>query len=129
MNVRWVAVIIGFVVDVLVTLVLTALVYPSVADTWTPDLSNPRDIAVIVIGILSTGVGGYVAGRVATSSRTMNGLLVAIVRILFGQLSSTPLPKVLVLASVVGCGAAALGGYLSRFPAQHVVPPGPRPKR
>ena len=41
----------------------------------------------------------------------------AIMGILVNQLGP-PLPRVFVISSVIACGLAALGGYLSRFPAQ-----------
>jgi len=82
-----------------------------------PDLTQTSHIIIISLLTLSTGVGGYVAGRMARTDRILNGFLVAIVGILLNQLGGS-LPSVLVLASVVACGLAALGGYLSRFPTE-----------
>jgi hypothetical protein len=53
----------------------------------------------------------------AGESRVINGLLVAIIGILLNQLGP-PMPRVFIISSLIACGLAALGGYLSRFPAQ-----------
>jgi putative membrane protein (TIGR04086 family) len=113
MNVRWLAVITGFMVDTLITVLILSFAPESYFNG--PDLSQPAHILIICLSALSTGVGGYVAGRMARTDRVMNGLLVAVVSILFGQLQG-PLPRILVIASAFTCVLAALGGYLSRFP-------------
>lgn len=115
MNVRWMAVFTGFLVDWFLSLLM--LLFAPQAYLNGPDLSRPGDILMIALLTLSTGIGGYVAGRMARVDRVLNGFLVAIVGILVNQLGAT-LPRVLILASVVACGLAALGGYLSRFPAE-----------
>lgn len=115
MNVRWMAVCTGFLADWFLSLMI--LLFAPEAYLNGPDLSRPGDLLLIGLLTLSTGVGGYVAGRMARVDRTLNGFLVAIVGILINQLGAT-LPSVLIVASVVSCGFAALGGYLSRFPAE-----------
>ncbi|HEU5099119.1 MAG TPA: TIGR04086 family membrane protein [Roseiflexaceae bacterium] len=115
MNVRWMAVLTGFVVDYAISALLTLFVAPQFFAA--PDPTSPGDLIMIALLTLSTGVGGFVAGRMAGSSRALNGLLVAIVGILLNQLGP-PLPRVLVISSAIACGVAALGGYLSRFPDQ-----------
>lgn len=119
MNVRWVAVLTGFVVDIGITTLLELFAN---ADFFTsPDLTRPGDLFLLGLLVLSTGIGGYVAGRMARVDRWLNGLLVAIVGILIGQLGP-PLPRVFIVGSVISCGMAALGGYLSRFPPQRRQP-------
>jgi putative membrane protein (TIGR04086 family) len=115
MNVRWMAVLTGFVVDIAISALLSLLATPQFYTA--PNLAEPGDLALIGLLALSTGVGGFVAGRVAGESRAINGLLVAIVGILINQLGP-PLPRVFVISSLIACGLAALGGYLSRFPAR-----------
>jgi putative membrane protein (TIGR04086 family) len=115
MNVRWMAVLTGFVVDITISALLGLLATPQFYTS--PDLTRPKDLLLICLFALSTGIGGFVAGRMAGSSRAINGLLVAIVGILINQLGP-PLPRVFVISSVIACGLAALGGYLSRFPTQ-----------
>jgi len=115
MNVRWMAVLTGFVVDIAISALLSLLATPQFYAA--PNLSQPGDLLLISLLALSTGIGGFVAGRMAGESRAINGLLVAIVGILINQLGP-PLPRVFVISSVIACGLAALGGYLSRYPAQ-----------
>ena len=115
MNVRWMAVFTGFLVDWFLSLLM--MLFAPQAYLAGPDLTRPSDVLMIALLTLSTGIGGYIAGRIARVDRTLNGFLVAIVGILIGQLGAS-LPRVLILASVVSFGLAALGGYLSRFPAE-----------
>lgn len=126
MNVRWTAVLTGFAVDFLIS-GLISLILAAETFSTAPDLTNPLHITLIVLLTLSTGIGGYVAGRMAGVDRTLNGFLVSIVGILIGQLGGVDLPPPLVLASAVACVIAALGGYLSRFPHQSSQPPRLRP--
>ena len=115
MNVRWMAVLTGFVVAIAISALLSLLATPQFFIA--PNPAQPSDLLLLALFSLSTGIGGFVAGRMAGESRVINGLLVAIVGILINQLGP-PLPRVLVISSVIACGLAALGGYLSRFPAQ-----------
>jgi hypothetical protein len=116
MNVRWVAVLTGFFVDFVISQLL-GLLLATPAFMTSPDLTRPGDMILISLLTLTTGIGGYVAGRMAGSSRALNGLLVAVVGILLSQLGPPP-PRVFVVSSAIACGVAALGGYLSRFPAE-----------
>ena len=115
MNVRWMAVLTGFFVDIAISALLSLLATPQFYTA--PNLAQPGDLLLISLLELSTGVGGFVAGRMAGESRTINGLLVAVIGILVNQLGP-PLPRVFVVSSLIACGLAALGGYLSRFPAR-----------
>jgi putative membrane protein (TIGR04086 family) len=115
MNVRWMAVLTGFLVDIVISQLL--VLFASANFFTSPDLTQAGDVILLGLLALSTGVGGYVAGRMARADRWLNGLLVAIVGVLFGQLGPQ-LPRPFIVASVVACGLAALGGYLSRFPAE-----------
>ncbi|NJO83085.1 MAG: TIGR04086 family membrane protein, partial [Blastochloris sp.] len=96
MNVRWMAVLTGFLVDFLFSQILTLFL---VSETFitSPSLNNTQDVLLIALLILSTGIGGYVAGRIAGVDRALNGFLVSIVGILVGQLTGGVLPQVLVL--------------------------------
>ena len=82
-------------------------------------MTHPKELPLASLQFYATAPYpcSYVAGRMARADRTLNGFLVAIVGILIGQLGQS-IPRVLVLASLVSCGLAALGGYLSRFPAE-----------
>lgn len=109
MNIRWMAVLTGIVVDMLIGQVLLLL-----GPSNDPALSG--DYRLLAVSVVLTAVSGYVAGRLAAESRTMHGLLVQVVIILLYQLGP-PLPRPYVLAFAAACGFAALGGFLSRFPA------------
>jgi putative membrane protein (TIGR04086 family) len=124
MNVRWMAVLTGFLVDLLISQLVLVFASPQFATA--PDPARPGDLALLCLLTLSTGVGGYIAGRMARVDRTLNGLLVAVVGVLFGQLGP-PLPRVFVIASVVACLLAALGGFLSRYPPHRQPRPPTQP--
>jgi putative membrane protein (TIGR04086 family) len=113
MNVRWMAVLTGFLADYLISFFVSALATPEFLGS--PDLTRPGDLVLLAVLVLSTGVGGYIAGRMAQTDRALNGLLVGVIGILFNQLAP-PLPRVFVIASAVACLLAALGGFLSRYP-------------
>jgi putative membrane protein (TIGR04086 family) len=115
MNVRWMAVLTGFLVDFAISALLSLLAAPQFFSA--PNPAQPGDLLLMGLLALSTGIGGFVAGRMAGESRAINGLLVAVVGILINQLGP-PLPRAFVISSLVACGLAALGGYLSRFAAQ-----------
>jgi|SRR5579859_458103 len=120
MNIRWLAVITGFVADTLISNILVAVAHPDAHFSSAPNLSQPADLLLITLLILSTGVGGYIAGRMAHADRTLNGLLVGVVDALLLQLdiatSDQPISRVFVVATAIGWGAAAAGGFLSRYP-------------
>jgi putative membrane protein (TIGR04086 family) len=113
MNVRWTAVLTGFLADYLISFFLSALATPEFLGS--PDPTRLGDLLLLGLLVLSTGIGGYIAGRIAQTNRTLNGLLVGVVGILLNQLAP-PLPRAFVIASAVACGFAALGGFLSRYP-------------
>src|SRR4051794_33110599 len=115
MNIRWIAVLAGYVTDILVSSLVLALAHPDSLFEQAPNLARPSDLILICVLTLSTGVGGYVAGRIAHTSRAINGLLVGVVGILFAQIgiaNGQPFPRVFVVASAVGCLLAAVGGFL-----------------
>jgi putative membrane protein (TIGR04086 family) len=119
MNVRWIGVLTGFIVDSLISFFLFALTRPDFSTA--PDLTQLADLLFLCLLVLSTGVGGYVAGRMAQTDRMLNGFLVGVVGILVAQLDlvfadGQPMPHVFVIASAVGCLLGALGGFLSRYP-------------
>ena len=93
MNVRWMAVLTGFFVDIAISALLSLLATPQFYTA--PNLAQPGDLLLLGLLALSTGIGGFVAGRMAGESRTINGLLVAVMGILVNQLGP-PLPRVFV---------------------------------
>jgi putative membrane protein (TIGR04086 family) len=119
MNIRWMAVLTGFLVDVLLTLFIFMFAPPTVSASQNP--TQTSDFILIVLGIVATGVGGYVAGRMAQTLRPLHGFLVGIVSILaiqFQLLFGAPtMSRTDVISLALGCLLGALGGLLSRFPA------------
>lgn len=118
MPIRWMAVITGFVVDYVVTALLMIVVAPEPAFFDAPDLRLPAHLVFLILALLSTGVGGFVAARMASGRYELHGLLVGVVGILFAQfqiLAGAPNPpKLFVIASAVGCAVGALGGLVAR---------------
>lgn len=110
------AVITGFVVDLLVTTLLVSIAAPDELFFVAPDLSRPEHLVLLILTILATGVGGYVAGRMARTDYALNGLLVGVVGILVGQLSTLggAQPRAFVISSAIACLVGALGGLVSR---------------
>jgi hypothetical protein len=115
MNVRWSAVMTGFLVDFFISILLAPFISEDIYTS--PDLTQPRVLFLLGLPVVLTTISGYVAGRMAKTSRALNGLMVQIVIILFSLLGG-PIPRVAVVTYVVACGFAALGGYLSRYPSQ-----------
>jgi len=115
MNVRWMAVLTGFLVDILISSVLFS--FASSDFLSSPDLLRPGDLILLALSVVLTSVSGYVAGRMAQTDRALHGLLVQIVSILVSQLGPPP-SRVIVITYALSCLFAALGGYLSRYPAQ-----------
>ena len=115
MNVRWMAVLTGFVVDVFIGLLISPFVS---ADLYTsPDLTRPGDVILLALPVVLTIVSGYVAGRMAKTSRALNGFLVQVIGILFAALTG-PMSRIQVVVYLISSLFAALGGYLSRFPPE-----------
>jgi putative membrane protein (TIGR04086 family) len=117
MNVRWMAILTGYIVDILITYLLYALFSPQSLTVSDPTQSG--GLFLISLGLLATGVGGYVAGRLAQTQRALHGLLVGVVGILVLQLQlmvgGPGLSHTQVLALAAGCVVGALGGWLGRY--------------
>jgi putative membrane protein (TIGR04086 family) len=121
MNIRWMAVMTGFIVDIVATSLLLLLAFPQ--SLFSADFTQSSNLISISLGILATCIGGYVAGRMAPVQRWLHGLLVGVVGVLLVQLqltlgSAQLLTHTDVIALALGCLAGALGGLLSRFPPQ-----------
>ena len=119
MNIRWMAVLTGFLVDVLLTFFIFMFAPPTVSAGSDP--TQTSDFILIALGMFATGVGGYVAGRMAQTLRPLHGFMVGIVGILaiqFQLLFGGPtLSRTDVTSLALGCLLGAVGGLLSRFPA------------
>ncbi|HWQ13873.1 MAG TPA: DUF3792 family protein [Roseiflexaceae bacterium] len=118
MNVRWMAVLTGFAVHALVTTLAGVIAGPSVDSLLAaPDPARPDHLLLLAASVLSTGLGGYVAARMAMLRPALHGLLVGVLNVLLAQLaalSGAGTPPALVLAGALSCLAGALGGLLAR---------------
>jgi putative membrane protein (TIGR04086 family) len=116
-DVRWMAVFVGFWVDAVISVVIRLFTMPDEQFLMAPDIGNPDHLLILALLTISTGVGGYVAGRIAKSRNALHGLLVGVVGILIAQLdvaSGGPMPaRPFIIASAVGCMLGALGGLAS----------------
>jgi putative membrane protein (TIGR04086 family) len=119
MNIRWMAVLTGFLVDVLLNFFIFMFAPPTVSAIHNPIQTS--DFILIALSVIATGVGGYVAGRMAQTLRPLHGFLVGVVGILaiqFQMLFGGPtLSRTNVISLALGCLLGALCGLLSRFPA------------
>ena len=123
MNIRWMAVLTGFTVDIVATALLFALAFPQ--SLFSADVAQSTSMLSIGLGILATAIGGYVAGRMAQMQRALHGLLVGVIGVLVVQLqlafgSPQSLTRTDVIALALGCLAGTLGGLLSLFPPQRL---------
>jgi putative membrane protein (TIGR04086 family) len=86
-------------------------------------------IALIVIGVFCTMLGGYVAGRLAKTQEVKHGALVGVVSVVVGALQTamareiSPVPYWYeILGYVLATPAGALGGSLAQRKAKLSIP-------
>ncbi|MCU0491115.1 MAG: TIGR04086 family membrane protein [Chloroflexaceae bacterium] len=119
MNIRWSVVLLGWLVDFSLSLLiqLAAILMSLTAFFEQPVLTRPADLILLVLLLLCTGIGGFIAGRLAQTDHAMHGLLVGVVGIIIGSMlnGGTATPLFFIVSQIVGCGVGALGGYLSSF--------------
>lgn len=120
MEIRWTAVLIGYCVDFVLSILVQGFAPPDYG--LTIDLNQQSHLIILSLQVLATGVGGYVAGRMAPGARHMHGLLVGVIGVLLNYLPATlagvRLPTEITWASLIACGVALLGGLLGSYPAQ-----------
>lgn len=114
MTVRWRAVLLGLLVDYLLTTVIQAFARPTFLPM--PDLTNQGDLIILLGSAVAIGIGGYVSGRIANADRVLNGIMVGVLDVLLTALSVGAMSRPVVYLEALGCGLAALGGFLSQFP-------------
>lgn len=116
-QIRWTAAFTGFLVDYTITALIVVFARPEELFFTAPNLANATHLLYLALFTLSTGVGGYVAGRVARMHNVLHGLLVGVIGVLLSQVQlmsgGPPPPHAAVIASAVGCALGALGGLLS----------------
>jgi uncharacterized membrane protein YeaQ/YmgE (transglycosylase-associated protein family) len=119
------AIIVGLVVDVgstqvLLTrslLLLTICFHLSAQDlqALAKDHSPTGLLSAIIPGALGSCIGGFVAGRLATTAEIKNTILMGLLSSLSGFLISGRLPLwYYVCGTLVTIGAATTGGYVAR---------------
>lgn len=123
MDIRWSAVLVGFLTDYAITAIIILLTNPSEEFRNAPNIALPEHLILIVLLTISTGVGGYISARLARSNHAMQGLLVGVIGILMGQLNvlgGAPNPaRSFIVASVIGCLLGAMGGLIAKLTTPH----------
>lgn len=126
MEVRWSAVLSGLLVDLLLSIFIRGIASWLALTTFLntpdgiqpPDLTHTPDLILFGLLLLATGIGGYIAGRLARRSHVLNGFMVGVVGIVVTALLNIGAPApdhLFIFGQIAGCGLGALGGYLSRF--------------
>jgi putative membrane protein (TIGR04086 family) len=117
MNVKWTAVLFGWLVDFALSLLLQMIiVWFGVSSFFdSPSFANPIHLALMLLFVAVVGVGGYVGARMAGSDYALHGFLVGIADILVSALlsSGAATPHPFILIEVLGCAAGAAGGVLA----------------
>jgi putative membrane protein (TIGR04086 family) len=117
MNVRWTAVLFGWLVDFALSLLLQMIIGGVGVSSFyeSPSLTNPVHLALMLLFVLIVGVGGLVGARMAGSAYALHGFLVGIADILISALlnSGSATPHAFILVEILGCAAGALGGLLA----------------
>ncbi len=118
-RINWVAVLAGWILDFVLSLIISG-----VALAFDPSLEEASFFASasgIVTGLLlalATGIGGWLAGRIAKEERVLHGVLVGglgIFLLLLVSLTDTPPPLDSILLQLLATALGGLGGYLSRW--------------
>ena len=118
-RIRWLAVAAGYFVDALISLAILGI-----AQQFDPELvrgvsfrTSAGTIAAILL-VLSTGIGGWLAGRLAKHEYVLHGALVGsigIIDMLISSLFGEQAPLTNILLQCVAVAVGAIGGWLSRW--------------
>lgn len=124
-RINWKAVVMGALTDIAGTFAFASLVgilaavatdmYHLSTSEMEARLQSPSSIlAMIIIGLAFTVLGGYVAGRVSSTHEVIHGLIVGAISLLIGLASFGSLPlwyDIVSLVVVIPCGM--LGGWIA----------------
>lgn len=115
---NWLAVAFGWLVDFSLKLLVQLIVFWSGATAFyqQPDLAEPLHLVFLAVLLFATGLGGFVAARLAEEAFLLNGLLVGLFAILASAVANPRLvavPPLLLYTQLAGCGLAVLGGLLA----------------
>ena len=122
-DVKLTALIVGAVVDNLTTLFLMMLLATALASTGLSqdDVMNRMksmsgQLLSLIIGLCCTGLGGYVAGRMAKKAEVLHGALVAVISVILalilGDRGGISWSDILGLVAMLPVGMA--GGYFAQ---------------
>jgi putative membrane protein (TIGR04086 family) len=119
-RIMWLAIAIGYLVDYLVSLFIRAI-----SQTFDPLLGyqisfgSTAGIVTAVLLVLSTGLGGWVAGRLAKTEYVLHGVLVGgmgLIILLFTSLfGREPVPLLTTVLQCVAVIVGGIGGWASRW--------------
>ena len=118
-HIRWLAIAAGFVVDVLISLAII-----SVGQRFDPELGRGVSFATsagtitAILLVLSTGVGGWLAGRLARHEYVLHGVLVGglgIIDMLISSFFGEQPPLANILLQCVAVVVGGIGGWLSQW--------------
>jgi putative membrane protein (TIGR04086 family) len=126
MNVHWSAVLFGWLVDFALSLLLQVFIFWIGLTEFfeAPDPSILIHMGLLSLFVLFTGIGGFVAARLAEESYLINGLLVGVTGVLIAAVlngSNAEVDRVFVIGQLAGCLLAALGGYAALLISQRQV--------
>lgn len=118
MTIHWRALVTGFTTACALNALILFAAAPDTEFLRAPSIARPEHAAYLILLTLATGIGGYVAGRMARTSYLLHGLLVGVIGVLYAQLhlmsgGSAP-PRVFVVASAMACIMGALGALVAR---------------
>ncbi len=115
----WLAVLLGYLVDQLISIIILGI-----GQAFDPQLTDGATFAstagtvTSVLLVLSTGLGGWLAGRLAKQEYLLHGVLVGgitlvvmLVQSLFGKQWTGTIVVLQIIATLVG----GLGGWLSQW--------------
>ena len=116
-RIKWLSVVAGYLVDFMLSL-LTVTIASWLNPALGAELSfnSPSATLIALTLVLATGVGGWVAGRLARGERVLHGALVGgigIIMLLIQSLTDATPSLIAITLQCVAVGVGALGGWLS----------------
>jgi putative membrane protein (TIGR04086 family) len=117
-RIKWIAVVVGFLLDTLISTLIfgiAAQIEPDLSTTIT--LTTTVGLITACLLVLSTGIGGWLAARLARTEFVLHGVLVGGLGIfsmlLEALIGGQAQPLNAILLQCVACGVGGIGGWLS----------------
>ncbi len=118
-RIKWVAVLAGWTVDVVLSMLVMAIALAAGLQIETGRFfASPGGIVIGLILVALTGIGGFVAGWIAKDEHVLHGVLVGgvgILYLLFVSLIDVAPSFDSIVLQVCATVLAGLGGYMSRW--------------